>query len=439
VVLHRLIAYPESRRILRLHLAAQIFLAVDAGVFAMIPVLLRGRFGATEWQTMLATSSTAFMSLLAVFWNEIYFRLSPRQYLLLLWSLSTLPLAGVAACSTAAPVLALVLLAAMGSGGIQSVNGDLLRSCYAPSKRSRVWSLLKITEQLVVIGVAYAIGRWLDHDGNAYRWFFPIAVILIATSMILIERITQHRLFQDRLLTRPGRNQSAGPFQAYRNMIQALKGDTDFRRYETAFCIYGLGWMICYAMVPFIVIDVLGLTFSQAAIATQVCFQSTLLVMLLPMGHLMDRVGPIRLSGWFFSILVLYPTILILTHDIRVLMVASIVYGLGMAGVNLAWTLGPVSLARNAAQASQYLAIHATLVSLRALLGQVPAVAIYHFAKGPLGAARAIHIPLALAAAMFALGSYLMRKLDQDRRRTGAPPPVPPAAEPPEVIAGAEI
>src|SRR5205085_11868331 len=70
--LHRIVAFPESRRILRLHLVAQVFLAVEAGVFTMIPVLLRGRFAASEWQTMLATASQAFMAMLAIFWNELY-------------------------------------------------------------------------------------------------------------------------------------------------------------------------------------------------------------------------------------------------------------------------------------------------------------------------------------------------------------------------------
>jgi hypothetical protein len=124
--------------------------------------------------------------------------------------------------------------------------------------------------------------------------------------------------------------------------------------------------------------------------------------------------------------------------SVHALVVASILYGIGMAGVNLAWTLGPVSLARDASQASQYLAIHATLVSLRAILGQLPAVAIYRYTKGPLGPAHAILIPLTLAAITFMIGAVLMRRLERDRRARPAPVRSLEAVVPAEVTAGTE-
>lgn len=438
MLLNRLIAFPESRRILRMHLLAQIFIAVDAGLFSMVPVLLRGRFGASEWQTLLATSAQSFMSLLAIFWNDLYARVGFARYLLILFCLSTLPLAGVATVSTAGAVLAFVIFAAMGIGGIHSVQGDLLRSCYPPQTRSRIWSLLKITDQIVIIIVAYLIGRWLDHDRNSYRYFFPICVALIGTGMMLIARISEASLFRDRLAARKQPTRQVSPLQAYRDMYRVLREDVQFRRYETAFCIYGLGWMICHAMLPYVIIDVLHLTYEQAAVATQVVFQSTMLAMLLPAGYLMDKLGPIRLSVWAFACLLLYPATLSMAHGVGMLAVASFMYGLSMSGVNLAWTLGPVSLAKDASQASQYLAIHATLVSLRALLGQVPAVAYYYFARPVWGAERAVVPPLIAATLMFSLGSVLMWRLDRDRRRKLAQPADELPPDPPAVTASAE-
>jgi MFS family permease len=434
--LHRIVAFPESRRILRLHLAAQLFLAVEAGVFTMIPVLLRKRFGASEWETMLATAAQAFMALLAIFWNDLYRRFPARRYLLLLWFVATLPLAGVSLCSTAGPVLAFVLIAAMGHGGLQPLNGDLLRSCYAPGARGRVWSLLKVIEQIMIMTAAFGVGSWLDHNRNAYRWFFPLTVLLIGIGMLLIGRITQHRLYQERRLLEH-QTEPWHPLHAYRGMGRVLKEDVDFRRYETAFCIYGLGWMITYAMLPFLVVDVLHLTFAQAAVATQVAQQATLLAMLIPAAHLMDKLGPVRLCAWCFSFLLVYPVLLMTARSVNALIVASVLYSIGMAGVNLAWTLGPISLARDAAQASQYLSIHATLTSVRAILGQLPAVAIYRYTREPLGPSRAILLPLLLAAIAFVIGAVLMWRLERDRRGRIATP-VEPEPAPIAVTAGAE-
>ncbi len=439
MILHRLVAFPESRRILRLHISAQVFLAVQVGMFTMVPVLLRGRFAASEWQTLIATASQAIMSALAIFWNELYGKSSPGRYLLLLWCFAALPLAGIAGCSSAGPVLLFVLLSAAGLGGVQPVNGDLLRSCYPPSTRNRVWSLLKVIEQLMVIATAFCFGRWLDRSADAHRWAFPLTVMLVGCGMLLIHRITRHTLYRERLADRTAAPRASGIWSAYGNMARVLREDPDFRRYEMAFFVYGMGWMICYSMLPFVVIDVLHLTYEQAAIATQVVFQAAMLTMLMPVAHLMDRLGPIRACAWGFSFLIVYPVLLMSATGVPMLATASIIYGLGMAVVNLAWTVGPVSLARNASQAAHYLAIHATLVAVRSILGQLPAVAIYRYTHEWLGPAQAVRIPLMLAALMFVGGTILMWRLNRDRRgRIPVPPPKAPISQPAEVTAGTE-
>ena len=98
------------------------------------------------------------MCLLAIFWNEVYHRLSPGKYLLLLWGLAIIPLAAVALFHTPWPVLACLLVSATGSGGIQPIAADILRNCYPPAKRSRIFSVLKVTEQMVIMLSAWGIG-----------------------------------------------------------------------------------------------------------------------------------------------------------------------------------------------------------------------------------------------------------------------------------------
>ncbi len=389
------------------------FLAVQTGVYMMVPVLLRKQFAATEWQTTLATSAIPIMCMLAIFWNEVYQRLRTPSYLLLVLVMSVMPLGGIALCTQPSTVLVLVLVSAAGMGGINSLYADLLRSCYPPAARNRVFGFVKFVEQLTIMSTAFIVGTWLDNDHGAYRIYFPASVVVIGIGLWLLHRISSERLFQERLRVQPTATLFASLRGAYHSMARIFREDEDFRRFETAYCIYGLGWMICYALLPFVVVDVLHLTYGEVAWSTQVATQMILLLMLVPASYLMDRLGPIHLSAWCFLTLVIYPIGLILAWDAWSLMTVSILYGVSMAGVNLSWTLGPVSLARSASMAPQYLAIHATLTSVRAILGQFPAVALYAWT-------RSIYLPLAIAAAMFLTGAVLMVRLERFRRLDAA-------------------
>lgn len=412
MIFRRLIAFPESKQILVLHVLAAPFLAVQLAVIAMAPFLLRRHFCASELQVVLATSSAALLSMLAIFWNQAYVRLQPGRYLLVMWLLSVLPLGGVAFCSSAWPVLLLVLVSAAGMGGIQSVIGDILRNCYPPRSRNRVFSILKVLEQSTVMVSTFGIGVWLDHNVQAYRIYFPLAVALIGTGLFLVARITQQRLFQERLVPASEELRESllrGLFGAFRKMRAVLAADPRFRRYEAAYCVYGLGWNICNALVPFVAIDILRLRYGQVGFSTQAACQFTLILMLLPASLLTDRLGPIRMSAWSFAWLLLWPLGLMVARNVVDLTIVTVLYGIGITAVNLTWTLGPVTLARNAAHAPQYLAIHATLVSVRAVLGQFPPVYLYY-------RYHQIWPSLVTAALLFATGAVMMARLERDSR-----------------------
>jgi hypothetical protein len=425
VFLRRLVAFPESQRILVIHMLAYLCVAVEYGVTGiMVATLLRDRFGASTWQTLMATSSVPIMSLMAIFWNEVYRRLHVGAYLLALWTVAVLPLGLIACFASAWPVLICVLIAAFGTGGIQSLYADILRNCYPPAARGRIFSVLKTIEQSVMMVTSFAVGTWLDARHDAYRYYFPITVAVVGVGFLLLHRITREPLFLERpreTSTQPILTSLGG---AYRNMLAALRNDPGFRRYETAFGIYGLGWMICYSLLAFLVTDKLGLRYQHIALSTQSVLQFTTLVMLLPAGMLLDRIGPIRLCGWTFLMLIAYPLGLLFATHAGWLAAYTVIYGVGMASVNMCWTMGPVSLAKNPSQAPHYLAIHATLVAVRAVFGQLPAVAFYHW-TGRLGP------PFVAAAVLFGIGSILMFRLARWREA-----PVKPAAEPPvEIIA----
>jgi MFS family permease len=162
----------------------------------------------------------------------------------------------------------------------------------------------------------------------------------------------------------------------------------------------------------------LKLTYEEVARSTQTVLQLTLLLTMLPTAYLMDQLGPLKTAAYSFAALALSPIGLMWAYDVNSLMIVTILYGVMLSGVNLAWTLGPIFLARDASQAPTYLAIHATMVGIRGLIGQFPAVALYRWTGD-------LRMPLALAVGLFALGSVIMFRVERDRRKGMAVAPVP--------------
>ncbi len=392
----------------------------------MFPYLLLNYFHASEWQTLISTMSVSITLVLSVVWNQLYCRMSSRGYLTLLWASAIAPLAGIALCHHAWSALAFIVIAATGFGGMQPLSGDILRNCYPPVARNRVFSAVQMVTQFIMMVATYAIGLLLSLWPDSFRLYLPVGTLLVGAGMWLLCRITRRQLFIERQQARPSEPLVTSLARVYHNMLKVFREDSIFRRHETAFSIYGLGWMICWALLPFLGKAKLGSNYEQFARSTQMALYLTMLLAMLPAVYLMDRLGPLKAVAWSFAALSLYPVGLIWADDVNSLTLVTVLYGIMLTGVNLAWTLGPIFLARDAAQAPTYLAIHATMVGIRGVVGQTAAVAWYHWMRD-------LYTPLLVAMLLFAGGAVLMFRVERDRRAglavlEEAVPVVPPSA-----------
>jgi hypothetical protein len=89
-------------------------------------------------------------------------------------------------------------------------------------------------------------------------------------------------------------------------------------------------------------------------------------------GRLADRIGVLGLGALSFFLLAGFPLALLAVRGPGGLYVAYALYGLAMSGVFLAWTVGPMLLARGR-EPLPYLNAHLGLVGFRALAGMVGA------------------------------------------------------------------
>src|SRR5207253_1836849 len=143
---------------------------------------------------------------------------------------------------------------------------------------------------------------------------------------------------------------------------------------------------------------------STYAFVAVTLFQLTSIAMLAPVGRIADRIGSMWLAAASFAWLTIFPIGLMFASTALWLGIFQVIYALGMVGVLITWTLGPVTLAAHPADAPAYLAIHGTLVGVRGGVAQGLGMALYSWTGR-------FEIPLLIAAAGFFWASVRMRAL----------------------------
>lgn len=386
---------------LAVHMLAVALLATSS-VALLLPLLCLKYFRAGEWQTVLITAAPSTLMVGSVLWNALLARLSVARYLTVYWLAAVLPLGLIALARGYGELLALYLVACAGAGGWTPVQGALLKQLYPDATRGRAFGALSVATVISQMLTLFVAGKLLRENEQAFRVLLPVAAGLQAGGLILLTRLARaggHAPRREAL--RGVWREVSEPFIHLR---EVLVSDHRFRRYELAFMTYGCGFMICDALLPVFAVHRLHMTYDEVANWAHVSFRLAMLGASVPLGWLMDRIGLGALSGLSFAWLALYPLGLTLTDDRFALGAASALYGVGMAGVFLGWTLGPVSLAPTTDRVPQYMAIHQTLVGVRGVLFQGLGMLVYRV-SGSFSAA------FLLAAAAFLWSALQMRGL----------------------------
>ncbi len=403
-------------------------------VFFILAVLAKKRFGATDSQAVLITAAPTVLFVTGIFWNDVFRRARLGRYLWVYWLIACAPLLLAPLISHYWQLLTLHLIVCVGIAGYHPAAGELLKHLYPDASRGRIFSVLSASNMLINAACGFAVGVLLDHDAESFRWYMPLAAGLQGMGILIFWLMARR---SGLIGSRPAPLDEARAMHIARvlepiaHMRQVLREDRVFFRYEAAYMTYGVGWMICAALLPLIVTNRLGLNYESVAESTHVAYLVALVAALVPCGMLMDRWGPAKTSGISFAALTLYPIGLVLARDSTQLAIVSVIYGLAHSGTHLGWTLGPVSLAPSPQKVPQYVAIHATLVGLRGAVFQFVGVGIYKLTGS-------FTWPLVIAAIAFVWASTRMLGLQSDLKEVAkrakaaaAPPPTaPPVQEP---------
>lgn len=385
------------------HGVATFLLAANTVAATLLPLIALRSFGADTLQVLLITAAVPTLFTTSIFWQALLRRVSLRRYILIQWAVGVVPFALMGVAREFWQLFVCHLVVATGFAAWTPLSGILLRRLYRESIRGRAFGVLNALTLLSQVAVYVGAGRLLTSDPEAFRWLLPVIAIGLTLGMIITASIAaggpdgpasaERRSFTWRGLLDP----------VFR-MHKILAADRRFMRYESAFMTYGCGFMICDALLPLLVTHRLGLQYDQITNMGFAMFRGCMLLAALPAGWLLDRIGPMRTAMAAFLGLTFYPLLLLGAGDAAGLAGASLLYGMMMAGVNLAWMLGPVTLAGSAERVGEYVAIHTTLVGVRGILFQTAGMLLYR-ATGMYAP------PLLLAAAAFTWAAWQMWRL----------------------------
>ncbi len=401
-------ARPATLRILLPHmLAAGLTQAVYFGIAMMMPLLARKRFHADNWQTVMVTATMPTLMILSIFWGDYLRRVRLRRYLSVHWAIVAIPLIAASFAQSFWTLLICYAVACVGSSGSSPVAGELLKGFYSDAKRGRAFALVNTAMFISWTAITLGIGYALDANEDAYRVYLPLAAVLYGLGILLLRSLVLTSNLQARRSLEITESFHMRRFiEPILHMKQILKTDRLFASYETAFMTYGVGWMICNALLPVLATDKFNMDYTDFAQSTQAIYPLCMLLMTYPMGRVMDRLGPAKTSCLSFAWLAFYPVALLIATTVFGVGVATAIYGTAMAGVHIGWMLGPVAFAKTPERVGQYVAIHTTLVGLRGVLAQGLGMLIYEI-SGHFG------WPFGLASVSFAFASWQMWRLSE--------------------------
>jgi MFS family permease len=356
---------------------------------------------------------------------------------LFLWAgiLGRLPLLAVAAMSGPWPFLAVLVLHGFVQTALIPAQNSLYQQNYDPNARGRLFGKASVWGGVATAATALGSGLLMDlappaplgpggapsaipgwlAGPEAFRWLYPLAGVAGLGACLVYGSIrvrgsgrTVLRAPIEAAVPRKWSPQELllGPFRRAGAAIRTtLVEDAGFRRFEVALFVYGLGFMVMQPVYARLFVGELGMTYMDAALAKGVVFYVVTIAALAAAGRMYDRIGLERLGARSTVLLAVFATALAVVRTPAQAVAAFSLFGLAMAGLNIAWSMGPIHYAPPG-QAARYMSVHVALVGLRALLGHPVGGVVAERA----GSSRPAFV---LAAGLFGIATVLMMRAER--------------------------
>ena len=392
------------------------------GILSVAAFVLKKTMGASNLEVTIFTMLMPVTSIVAIFATEWMRGRDKRAFIFWSGLIGRLPLAAMLFISQSAPFLVLSALAFLSGAVITPAMNSLLQTNLTRSLLGKMYAVLGVIITIAVIAATVFAGYALERDPNAYHWLFAAGGVLgfLSSTALARARFRRSAFLGKRTLYlrhRPLKDVLHDSIVVpLRNNWAILRKNRPFALFERNFMIYGLAFMILLPVVPIFLVERLNIEYAQVGIALGIFSQVGTLVLLPVFGYIYDRLHPVSFSRWVFVILGFFPLTLLFSLPLSALtgtdpifwvFIAYLIFGFGMAGVQIVWMLAAIFFAR-AEDSAPYSGIHVTLVGVRGLIGPLAGYTI-----NEIWGACVVFI---VGAVLFWIATILMWKLCLDIR-----------------------
>lgn len=357
----------------RAHLRSGLLEGAAMGIFVLNEYVAKKTLHATDLQlTLLVMAPTASL-LFSAWWSSFLVGREKRSTFIASGVGGRLSLLLVALTVGAGGFTAVLAAATFLVGAIVPAANALLQRNYTVAERGRVSGRVVAGQALVVIAVSLAVGRLYDLFPGAYRATYPVAAIGGFLGCLALAGVRFRRRFGEPREEPLFRRGFAGELlrslrSPFAGALGILRRDRGFRRYEVAFMIYGLAWQMLQPVIPIFLVEQLEIGYAQVSQARGLVYFAVIAALSPLFGRLLDRTDPLWISRLGFLVLALFPVVLAAARGVGLVYAAFCIFGVGMAAVNLGWTMGPIHFARDRDSAG-YMGAHVALVGVRGIVG----------------------------------------------------------------------
>jgi len=389
----------RERHLLKSHLLSACFTGIVVGSLNLADVTLTKTLGASPIQVTILSLLTAVAFLGSLFWVGTMRgrRKAPFIVAAAIGGRLTFWLVGLS--NDPRWFLLLVGIAWLAQAIIVTAQVSIIQRAYRRAHRNSLFGLSVSIMTLMNLATSVGMGWLLDWNEGAYGIYYGIAGTAGFVGALLLARM-------ERGLERyrgpawgaaaPGESDvpplgavaypGAGTYRpmgqpglgaTWRSMresvqlvVRILKDDPAFRRFQRNFFIYGIAFIALLPVVPIFLVHDLQLDYRQIGLAKGLMGQAGMILFPPLLGRAMERLGPVRHSARMFAFLALYPLFLTAAGlvagklQLPLAFIAFGCFGIGMAGISLAWHMSSIHFARNE-DPSSYQAVHAVLTGVR--------------------------------------------------------------------------
>lgn len=278
--------------------------------------------------------------------------------------------------------LAIFLIYYLASPIIYPTINQFLKNTYRHENFGRLYSNATSINKVVMLGVTFGYGLWLDLDPYAFTWVYPGIAIIGIASVHLLSKIPYTE--KDIIIKKPFKQAVKDNMK---RMVQLVTTNKPYLHFELGFMLYGFAFMSTVAVITIYYDEILHLNYSSVAFYKN--SYNILAIIILPFfGRLLGKIDPRKFAAITFASMMLYILALALTQyfpafielwNIKIyymMLLYILFHSVFAATMSLLWFIGSAYFGKDK-DAGDLQSVHLSLTGIRAAFAPLVGLVFY--------------------------------------------------------------